>query len=95
MLQEVVATGPPEELREAAREWLEVLAEDLAGEAEKLFLAADAAGAEELLLSALELAPGSVNIHQKLGKLFYAIDDPGPRPGVPGEASAWWRACPP
>ena len=77
VLRDLVATGPPEELREAAREWLEVLAEDLAGEAEKLFLAADAAGAEELLLSALELAPGSVNIHQKLGKLFYANGDPG------------------
>ena len=76
LLQELIASGPPEELREAAREWLEVLAEDLAGEAERLFLAADAAGAEELLLSALELAPGSVNIHQKLGKLFYANDDP-------------------
>ncbi len=77
LLQELIATGPPEDLREAAREWLEVLAEDLAGEAERLFLAADAAGAEELLLSALELAPGSVNIHQKLGKLFYANGDPG------------------
>ena len=74
-LQELIAAGPPEDLRIAAREWLEVLAEDLAQEAEKLFLAADAAGAEELLLSALELAPGSLNIHQKLGKLFYAMGD--------------------
>ena len=75
VLQDLIATGPPEDLRIAAREWLEVLAEDLAGEAEKLFLAADAAGAEELLRSALDLAPGSLNIHQKLGRLFYANGD--------------------
>ena len=75
VLQDLIATGPPEELRVTAREWLEVLAEDLAGEAEKLFLAADAAGAEELLRSALDLAPGSLNIHQKLGRLFYANGD--------------------
>ena len=75
LLQDLVASGPAEDLRIAAREWLEVLAEDLAGEAEKLFLAADAAGAEELLRSALDLAPGSLNIHQKLGRLFYANGD--------------------
>ncbi|MCE2532189.1 MAG: HEAT repeat domain-containing protein [Acidimicrobiia bacterium] len=75
VLQDLIATGPPEDLRISAREWLEVLAEDLAGEAEKLFLAADAAGAEELLRSALELVPGSLNIHQKLGRLFYANGD--------------------
>ena len=75
VLQDLIATGPPEDLRIAAREWLEVLAEDLAGEAEKLFLAADAAGAEELLRSALDLVPGSLNIHQKLGRLFYANGD--------------------
>ena len=74
-LRAVVAAGPPEELRTAATEWLEVLAEDRSEEAENLFLAADAAGAEALLRSALELAPGSLNIHQKLGKLFYAMGD--------------------
>ena len=53
-----------------------MLAEDRAQEAENLFLAADAAGAEKLLRSALELVPGSLNIHQKLGRLFYAMGDP-------------------
>ena len=74
-LRTLVAAGPPEELRTAAMEWLEVLAEDRSEEAENLFLAADAAGAEALLRSALELAPESLNIHQKLGKLFYAMGD--------------------
>ena len=38
-------------------------------------LAADVAGAEELLLAALELAPGSHNISQQLGKLYYDSGD--------------------
>jgi tetratricopeptide (TPR) repeat protein len=69
------STAIPDTLRKAATEWLEVLAEDRATEAQQRFLAADVAGAEALLLAALELVPESKNINQKLGRLYHDTGD--------------------
>jgi hypothetical protein len=75
-LQRALATEQPDSLRDVTMEWLEVMAEDRAREARQKVLAADVAGAEALLLSALELVPESKNISQRLGKLYYDSGDP-------------------
>lgn len=69
------AVERPDSLDRERREWLEVVADHMAVEARKLYLAADAAGAESLLREALDLVPGSLNIGQKLGRLYYEMGE--------------------
>ena len=68
-------TTQTDSLRKKIREWLEVIADNQSVDAHRRYLAADVAGAEQLLLSALELVPGSKNIGQKLGRMYFDSGD--------------------
>ena len=71
-----IQAGPlSDSLRVETREWLEVIADHKAVQAHQLYLSADVAGAEALLQEALALVPGSMNIGQKLGRLYYETSE--------------------
>jgi hypothetical protein len=58
-------------VRQKAEELLELAAERIAQEAEKLVLKADLKGAEAKFLEAKEQVPNSLNVNLKLGKFYF------------------------
>jgi len=76
LLVDMARSDWPDSLHLKTWEWLEILAEEKAIEAQKQILQANLQEAEALLLAARDLVPDSKNIHQKLGRFYYDNGDP-------------------
>lgn len=71
ILTEIRSDETDRDLKAKAEEVLEVIAEEISQEAEKLVLKADLKDAEEKFLAARELVPESMNVSHKLGKFYF------------------------